>query len=96
MSRPRPSNPFDFSQEDHDLFRDIQHDIAQSLIDEPLDLGEYLASPEELARVELLFPPAPAPGAGTMKLTVYGRAIQSGARHDASGTWTVHTARETE
>lgn len=95
MPRPRPSNPFDFSHEDHDLFRDIQHDIAQSLIDEPLDLGEYLASPEELARVELLFPPAPAPKAPALKLTVYGNAPARTA-HDASGTWTVHTTGETE
>ena len=95
MSRPRPSNPFDFSQEDHDLFRDIQHDIEQSLLDEPLDLDPHLASPEELARVELLFPPAQAPGKPVMKLTVYGKAARK-ATHDASGSWTIHTSGKTE
>jgi len=95
MTRPRPSTPFDFSLEDHDLFRDLHDQIGQSLIDEPLDLDPYLASPEELARVELLFPPAPA-ARPAMKLTVFGKAARKGATHDASSTWTVHTPGKPE
>lgn len=90
MSRSRPSTQFDFSQEDHDLFGHLHRDIAQRPIDEPLHIDLCLASREEFARMELVFPPALATRQPVLRLTVYGQGARVDAAHGSSGARTVY------